>query len=67
MTPQEVWSGKPLDYSGSSIFGFRAYAHVNHGKIEIKGDEVHISRICIESESVSILMYRRRNNSKTCY
>ncbi|GJR57072.1 retrovirus-related pol polyprotein from transposon TNT 1-94 [Tanacetum coccineum] len=33
-TPQEVWSGKPFDYSDRRIFGYPAYAHVNDGKHE---------------------------------
>ncbi|GJZ93812.1 retrovirus-related pol polyprotein from transposon TNT 1-94 [Tanacetum coccineum] len=33
-TPQEVWSGKPSDYSDLRIFGCPAYAHVNNGKHE---------------------------------
>ena len=33
-TPQEVWSGKPSDYSGLRIFGCPAYAHVDDGKLE---------------------------------
>nr|KYP51414.1 Retrovirus-related Pol polyprotein from transposon TNT 1-94 [Cajanus cajan] len=33
-TPQEVWSGKPSDYSGLRIFGCLAYAHVNDDKLE---------------------------------
>nr|GEX02267.1 retrotransposon protein, putative, Ty1-copia subclass [Tanacetum cinerariifolium] len=32
--PQEVWSGKPSDYSDLRIFGCPAYAHVNDGKHE---------------------------------
>ncbi|RVW26889.1 Retrovirus-related Pol polyprotein from transposon TNT 1-94 [Vitis vinifera] len=33
-TPQEVWSGKPSNYSGLKIFGCPAYAHVSDGKLE---------------------------------
>nr|GEZ11199.1 retrotransposon protein, putative, Ty1-copia subclass [Tanacetum cinerariifolium] len=32
--PQEVWSGKPSDYSDLRIFGCLVYAHVNDGKHE---------------------------------
>nr|GEV40152.1 retrovirus-related Pol polyprotein from transposon TNT 1-94 [Tanacetum cinerariifolium] len=31
-TPQEVWFGKPSNYSDLRIFGCPAYAHVNDGK-----------------------------------
>jgi hypothetical protein len=31
--PEEVWSGKPVDYSNLRIFGCPAYAHVNNGKV----------------------------------
>ncbi|WRX08983.1 Integrase [Theobroma cacao] len=33
-TPEEVWSGKPADYSILRVFGCPAYAHVNDGKLE---------------------------------
>lgn len=33
-TPQEAWSGKPLDISNLKIFGCPAYAHVSQGKLE---------------------------------
>ena len=33
-TPEELWSGKPADYSVLRIFGCSAYAHVNEGKLE---------------------------------
>ena len=33
-TPEEVWSGKPADYSNLRVFGCPAYAHVNEGKLE---------------------------------
>lgn len=39
-TPQEIWSGKPLDLSNLRIFGCPAYAYVKQGKLEpraIKG------------------------------
>ncbi len=35
-TPQEVWYGKPSNYSGLKIFGCPAYAHVNDGKLEAR-------------------------------
>jgi hypothetical protein len=31
--PEEVWTGKPVDYSNLRIFGCPAYAHVNNGKL----------------------------------
>jgi hypothetical protein len=31
--PEEVWIGKPVDYSNLRIFGCPAYAHVNNGKL----------------------------------
>jgi hypothetical protein len=33
-TPEEVWSGKPADYSNLWVFGCPAYAHINEGKFE---------------------------------
>ncbi|KAG8489147.1 hypothetical protein CXB51_017180 [Gossypium anomalum] len=33
-TPQEVWSGNPVNYSNLKIFGCPAYAHVDNGKLE---------------------------------
>lgn len=33
-TPEEIWSGKPADYSGFRVFGCPAYAHVNEGKLK---------------------------------
>jgi hypothetical protein len=30
--PQEVWSGKPIDYSSLKIFGCPAYVHVQSGE-----------------------------------
>ncbi|KAL5768311.1 hypothetical protein ACOSQ2_015094 [Xanthoceras sorbifolium] len=33
-TPEEVWSGKPADYSNLRIFGCPAYMHVSEGKLE---------------------------------
>ena len=34
--PQEVWSGRPVDYSDLRIFGCPAYAHVSDGKLEAR-------------------------------
>lgn len=34
--PEEVWSGKSIDYSCLRIFCCPAYAHVNDGKLEPK-------------------------------
>ncbi|KAG8482597.1 hypothetical protein CXB51_024457 [Gossypium anomalum] len=34
MTPQEVWSGNPVNYYDLKIFGCPAYAHVDNGKLE---------------------------------
>jgi hypothetical protein len=31
--PEEVWTGKPVDYSNLRIFGCPTYAHVNNGKL----------------------------------
>ena len=33
-SPEEVWSGKPADYSNLRIFGCHAYMHVSEGKLE---------------------------------
>ena len=33
-TLEEVWSGKPADYSNLRIFGCLAYMHVSEGKLE---------------------------------
>ena len=33
-TPQEAWSGKPLDLSNLKVFGCPAYAHIRQGKLE---------------------------------
>ena len=33
-TPEEVWSGKPANYSNLRIFGCSAYMHVSEGKLE---------------------------------
>jgi hypothetical protein len=33
-TPEEVWSGKPTDYSNFKVFGCPVYAHVNERKLE---------------------------------
>ncbi|KAJ4967885.1 hypothetical protein NE237_014586 [Protea cynaroides] len=33
-TPNEVWSGKPSDYSNLKVFGCPAYYHVKDGKLE---------------------------------
>ncbi|KAL5757095.1 hypothetical protein ACOSQ2_021841 [Xanthoceras sorbifolium] len=33
-TPEELWSGKPAEYSDLKVFGCPAYAHVNDGKLE---------------------------------
>jgi hypothetical protein len=35
-TPEEVWSGKPANYSNLLVFGCPAYAHVNEGKLKPK-------------------------------
>jgi len=35
-TPEEVWSGKPTDYSNLRVFGCPAYVHVNEGKLEAR-------------------------------
>jgi hypothetical protein len=32
--PEELWTGKPVDYYNLRIFGCPAYAHVNNGKLE---------------------------------
>ncbi|RVW66143.1 Retrovirus-related Pol polyprotein from transposon TNT 1-94 [Vitis vinifera] len=37
-TPQEVWSGKPSNYSGLKIFGCPAYAHIEPPKFIISRD-----------------------------
>ncbi|KAG8483366.1 hypothetical protein CXB51_022321 [Gossypium anomalum] len=34
MTPQKVWSSNLANYSDLNIFGCRAYAHVDNGKLE---------------------------------
>ncbi|KAL5757610.1 hypothetical protein ACOSP7_020221 [Xanthoceras sorbifolium] len=34
ITPEELWSGKPAEYSDLKVFGCPAYAHVNDGKLE---------------------------------
>ena len=34
MTPNEVWSGEPSNYSYLRVFGCPAYYHVNEGKLE---------------------------------
>ena len=42
--PEEVWSGRPIDYSSLKIFGCPAYVHVQSGelsKLDLK------SRKCI--------------------
>lgn len=31
--PEELWTGKPVDYSNLRVFGCPAYAHVNDGKL----------------------------------
>ncbi|KAH9767149.1 hypothetical protein KPL71_011170 [Citrus sinensis] len=33
-TPYELWSGKPGNYNNLKVFGCRAYAHTNQGKLE---------------------------------
>ncbi|KAL5757330.1 hypothetical protein ACOSP7_019941 [Xanthoceras sorbifolium] len=33
-TPEELWSGKPAEYSDLKVFGCPAYAHINDGKLE---------------------------------
>jgi hypothetical protein len=33
-TPEEVWSGKPIDYSNLKVFGCPAYFYVNEAKLE---------------------------------
>ncbi|KAH7550154.1 hypothetical protein JRO89_XS13G0144400 [Xanthoceras sorbifolium] len=33
-TPEELWSGKPAEYSDLKVFGCPAYGHVNDGKLE---------------------------------
>jgi hypothetical protein len=33
-TTEEVWSGKPVNYSNLKVFGYPAYFHVNEGKLE---------------------------------
>ena len=33
-TPEEVWSGAPVNYSHLRVFGFSVYFHVNDGKLE---------------------------------
>jgi hypothetical protein len=33
-TSEEVWSGKPADYSNLKVFDCPAYFHVNEGKLE---------------------------------
>jgi len=35
-TPEEVWLGKPADYSNLRVFGCPAYVHVNEGKLEAR-------------------------------
>ena len=40
-TPEEVWSGKPTDYSNLRVFGCPVYAHMNEGKLEL------ISKKCV--------------------
>ena len=35
-TPEEVWSGKPADYSNLRIFECPAYMHVSEGKLELR-------------------------------
>lgn len=35
-TPQNVWYGKPFDYTDLKIFGCPAYALLNEGKLDLK-------------------------------
>jgi hypothetical protein len=39
--PEEVWTGKPFDYSNLGIFGCPAYAHVNNGKLVPRAKKMH--------------------------
>ena len=33
-TPEEVWFGRPTDYSRLKVFGCTTYAHIKHNKLE---------------------------------
>ena len=33
-TPEEMWSGKPPDFSNLKVFGCAAYVHQSIGKLE---------------------------------
>ena len=35
-TPEEIWSGTPVNYSHLQVFGCPAYFHVNDGKLELR-------------------------------
>ena len=35
-TPEEIWSGHPLDYFRLQVFGYSAYAHVRQSKLELR-------------------------------
>jgi hypothetical protein len=37
--PEEVWTGKPVDYFNLRIFGCPAYTHVNNGKLVPKAQK----------------------------
>ena len=38
-TSQEVWSGKPYDYSSLQMFGCPVYARVDDGKLEPRANK----------------------------
>jgi hypothetical protein len=62
--PEEVWTGKPVDYSNIRIFGCPAYAHVNNGKLVPRaqkctfiGYDSHIKGyrlLCVDSKKVIV-------------
>ncbi|KAL5806266.1 hypothetical protein ACOSQ4_028999 [Xanthoceras sorbifolium] len=67
-TPEEVWSGKPADYSNLKIFGCPAYMHVSKGKLEPRAkkyiflsyaSEVKGYRLwCLDSKSPKFVISR---------
>ena len=38
-TPEEMWTGRPADYSRLRVFGCTAYAHIRQDKLEPRAEK----------------------------
>ena len=61
-TPQEVWSGSPVDYYVIKIFGCASYAHVDNRKLAPRSVNVCFLALNLVSRAISCGVLRTRRS-----